>query len=142
VIDEMAKVRCGRVLGEDLCIEEGDNTSLYFIDQLRGYQAVLAALSAIDQDICHDGCSLPAIAKKVIKRLTKLGKDLDASSVCDEEKRAFIKKIDAFLAKASELPQDTTQQCRKTAGECRMGSGCFAAGAMEMMKQITDPVEP
>ena len=68
----MAKARCGRILGEDTYIEEEDTTTLYFINNLRAYQAVLAALKALDQDICHDGCSLPSTVNKVIKRLGKL----------------------------------------------------------------------
>jgi len=71
----MARTRCGRILGEEIYIEERDTTTLYFINQLRAYQVVLAALKALDQDICHDGCSLPSTVNKVIKRLGKLKSD-------------------------------------------------------------------
>ena len=133
----MARTRCGRILGEEIYIEERDTTTLYFINQLRAYQVVLAALKALDQDICHDGCSLPSTVNKVIKRLGKLKNDLEASDVVAEEKKNLLSKVDIFLADASRLPQDTSQTCRKSAGECLIGSGCFAAGALNLFKEIT-----
>jgi len=138
----MAKARCGRILGEDIYIEEGDTTTLYFINQLRVYQVVLAALKALDQDICHDGCSLPSTVNKVIKRLGKLKSVLEASDVAAEKKKNLLSKIDDFLADADGLPQDTSQTCRKTAGECKIGSGCFATGALNLFKEITEPEAP
>lgn len=138
----MAKTRCGRILGEDIYIEEGDTTTLYFINQLRVYQVVLAALKALDQDICHDGCSLPSTVNKVIKRLGKLKGDLEASDVAAEKKEGLLSKIDSFLADASRLVQDTSQTCRKSAGECLIGSGCFATGALNLIKEITEPEAP
>jgi len=138
----MAKARCGRILGEDIYIEEGDTTTLYFINQLRGYQVVLAALKALGQDICHDGCSLPSTVNKVIKRLGKLKNDLEASDVAGEKKKSLLSKIDSFWADANRLPQDTSQTCRKSAGECVIGSGCFATGALNLINQITEPEAP
>ena len=135
----MAKIRCSRILGEDIYIEEGDATTLYFINQLRAYQVVLAALKALDQDICHDGCSLPSTVNKVIKRLGKLKNDLEASDVAAEKKESLLSKIDSFLADANRLPQDTSQTCRKSAGECLIGSDCFATGALNLIKEITEP---
>ena len=138
----MAKIRCGRVLGEEIYIEEGDTTTLYFINQLRAYQVVLAAFKALDQDICHDGCSLPSTANKVIKRLGKLKNDLETSNVAVEKKEILISKIDSFLADANGLPQDTSQTCRKSAGECKIGSGCFATGALDIINVITESKAP
>ena len=138
----MAKIRCGRILGEDIYIEEGDTTTLYFINQLRAYQVVLAALKALDQDICHDGCSLPSTVNKVIKRLGRLKNDLEASDVAAEKKESLLSKTDRFLADANRLPQDTSQTCRKSAGECVMGSSCFATGALNLFKEITEPEAP
>ena len=137
----MAKARCGRILGEDTYIEEEDTTTLYFINNLRAYQAVLAALKALDQDICHDGCSLPSTVNKVIKRLDKLRNDLEASDVASEKKESLLSKIDSFLADANRLPQDTSQTCRKSAGECVIGAGCFATGALNLIG-ITEPKAP
>jgi len=138
----MAKARCGRILGDDIYIEEGDTTTLYFINQLRAYQVVLAALKALDQDICHDGCSLPSTVNKVIKRLGKLKNELEASDVVAEKKESLLSKIDSFLADANRLPQDTSQTCRKSARECIMGSGCFATGALNLINEITEPEAP
>ncbi|MBU4190398.1 MAG: hypothetical protein KJ886_05335 [Candidatus Thermoplasmatota archaeon] len=135
----MVKTRCGRILGEDICIEEEDTPTLYFINQLRAYQVVLAALKALDQDVCRDGCSLPSTVNRVIKRLGKLKNDLEALDVAAEKKESLLSKINSFLADAKKLPQDTSQTCRKSAGECLIGSGCFAAEAMNLFKAITEP---
>ncbi|MBU4173328.1 MAG: hypothetical protein KJ920_10775 [Actinobacteria bacterium] len=137
----MAKARCGRILGEDIYIEAGDTATLYFINQLRAIQVMLAALKALDQDICHDGCSLPSTVNKVIKRLDKLRNDLEASDVASEKKESLLSKIDSFLADANRLPQDTSQTCRKSAGECVIGAGCFATGALNLIG-ITEPKAP
>ena len=138
----MAKARCGRILGEDTYIEEEDTTTLYFINNLRAYQAVLAALKALDQDICHDGCSLPSTVNKVIKRLGKLKNDLEAPDVAVEKKESLLSKINSFLADANSLPQDTSQTCRKSAGECVIGSGCLATGAFNLINEITELKAP
>ena len=132
----MAKARCGRILGEDICVEEGDTTTLYFVNQLRAYQVVLAALKALDQDICHDGCSLPSTVNKVIKRLGKLKNDLESSNVAAKEKESLLSKVNSFLAEANGLPQDTSKTCRKSAGECVIGAGCFATGALNLVDII------
>ena len=137
----MAKTRCGKILGEEFYIEEGDTTTLYFINQLRAYQVVLAALKALDQDICRDGCSLPSTVNKVIKRLGKLKNDLEASDVSTEKKESLLSKVNSFLADSNRLPQDTSKTCRKSAGECIIGSGCFATGALNLM-DITEPKAP
>jgi len=138
----MAKTRCGRILGEDIYIEKEGTATLYFVNQLRAYQAALAALKALSQDICHDGCSLPSTVNKAIKRLGKLKNDLEASDVAAEKKKNMFSKVDSFLADADGLPQDTSQTCRKTAGECKIGAGCFATGAMNLFKEITETEAP
>jgi len=135
----MVKARCGRILGEGIYIEEGDTTTLYFVNQLRAYQVMLAALEALDQDVCHDGCSLPTTVNKVIKRLSKLKNDLEVSNVVAEKKESLLSKIDNFLAEANRLPQDTSQTCRKSAGECIIGSDCFATGALNLINVVTEP---
>ena len=45
---------------------------LYFSNQLKGYDGVLAAFEALDRDICHNGCSLPAAVITTQKRLKKI----------------------------------------------------------------------
>lgn len=111
----------------------------YFTNQLRGYRGVLAVLEACDQDICHDGCTLPNVTNSVIKRLGRLQKDLDLSSVVEPGKQVMRAQIRDFLARAEALPQDVGRPCQKTAGTCKIGSGCFASGALKMMKLITEP---
>ena len=116
--------------------------ALYFANQLRGYSGVLAALEACNQDICHDGCTLPNVIISVIKRISKLQKDLDALSVVESRKQVMTAQIGDFLARVRALPQDVDRPCQKTVGTCKIGSGCFAAGALEMMKLITEPPSP
>ncbi|MEK6654868.1 MAG: tetrahydromethanopterin S-methyltransferase subunit A, partial [Thermodesulfobacteriota bacterium] len=122
--------------------EAQEIAALYFANQLKGYSGVLAALEACDQDICHDGCTLPNVAISVIKRISKLRKDLDASSVVEPRKQVMRAQISDFLARAEALPQDVDRPCQKTAGNCKIGNGCFVSGALKMMKLITEPPSP
>ena len=80
--------------------------------------------------------------KKKILRRSKLKNDLEVSEVAAETKKGLLSKIDSFLADVNRLPQDTSQTCRKSAGECLMGDGCFAAGALNLLKEITEPEAP
>jgi len=122
--------------------EAQEMAALYFANQLRGYRGVLAALEACDQDICHDGCTLPNVAISVSKRLSKLQKDLDAASVVEPRRQVMTAQIGDFLARARALPQDVDRPCQKTAGNCKIGSGCFASGSLKMMKLITESHSP
>ena len=122
--------------------EAQEMAALYFANQLRGYSGVLAALEACDQDICHGGCTMPNVDISVIKRLSKLQKDLDASSVVEPRKQVMRAQISDFLARAEALPQDVDRPCQKTAGNCKIGNGCFVSGALKMMKLITEPPSP
>ncbi|MFH1907956.1 MAG: hypothetical protein ABIL11_11365 [Chloroflexota bacterium] len=139
----MAKARCGRILGEDIYINRRRRyTTSYSTNQLRAYQVVFAARKTLDQDICHDDCTLPNVAISVIKRLSKLQKDLAASSVVELRKQVVTAQIGDFLARASALPQDVDRPCQKTAGTCKIGNGCFASGALKMMKLVTESALP
>ncbi len=116
--------------------------ALYFANQLRGYSGVLAVLEACDQDICHGGCTMPNVDISAIKRLGKLREDLDASSVVEPRKQVMRAQIGDFLVRAEALPEDVDRPCQKTAGNCKIGSGCFVSGALKMMKLITEPASP
>ncbi|MCG2771289.1 MAG: tetrahydromethanopterin S-methyltransferase subunit A [Desulfobacterales bacterium] len=122
--------------------EAQEMAARYFANHLKGYSGVLAVLEACDRDICHDGCTLPNVANSVIKRLSKLEKDLDGSSVVEPRKQVMRAQIRDFLARAEALPQNVDRPCQKTAGTCKIGSGCFASGALKMMKLITEPPSP
>ncbi|MFH1595085.1 MAG: tetrahydromethanopterin S-methyltransferase subunit A, partial [Pseudomonadota bacterium] len=122
--------------------EVQETSARYFANQLRGYHGVLAVLEACNQDICHDGCTLPNASNSVIKRLSKLQTDLDGSSVVEPGKQVMKAQIRDYLARAEVLPQDVDRPCQKTAGTCKIGSGCFASGALKMMKLITEPPSP
>ncbi len=115
---------------------------LYFANQLRGYRGVLAAFKALDRDICHDGCSLPAAVISASKRLKNLKASLDKSSLPEMKKEKLQRELDEFEEALQGLPQDTSQPCQKTVGNCTIGSGCFANASLELLKLITEPALP
>ena len=112
---------------------------LYFVNQLRGYRGVLAAFKALDRDICHDGCSLPAAVISASKRLKNLKVSLDKSFLPDKKKEKIQKELDEFEEALQGLPQDTSQPCQKTVGNCTIGSGCFANASLDLLKLVTEP---
>lgn len=112
---------------------------LYFVNQLRGYRGVLAAFKALDRDICHDGCSLPAAVISASKRLKNLKVSLDKSFLPDKKKEKIRKELDEFGEALQGLPQDTSQPCQKTVGNCTIGSGCFANASLDLLKLVTEP---
>jgi len=115
---------------------------LYFANQLRGFNGVLAALQAIDGDMCHNGCSLPATVLKAQKRLNRLKEDLGNSSLSGETKQRLEGSANGFIEMLESLPQDTSQPCQKTVGNCTIGAGCFASGALKLLELITEPAQP
>ncbi|MDO9209435.1 MAG: tetrahydromethanopterin S-methyltransferase subunit A [Deltaproteobacteria bacterium] len=127
-----------------LPVREGPLTEeeLYFANQLRGYRGVLAAFKALDRDICHDGCSLPAAVISASKRLKNLKASLDKSSLPEMKKEKLQRELDEFEEALQGLPQDTSQPCQKTVGNCTIGSGCFANASLELLKLITEPALP
>jgi len=112
---------------------------LYFVNQLRGYRGVLAVFKALDRDICHDGCSLPAAVISASKRLKNLKVSLDKSFLPDKKKEKIQKELDEFEEALQGLPQDTSQPCQKTVGNCTIGSGCFANASLDLLKLVTEP---
>jgi len=112
---------------------------LYFTNQLRGYRGVLAAFKALDRDICHDGCSLPAAVISASKRLKNLKASLDKSSLPEKKKEKLRRELEEFEGVLQGLPQDTSQPCQKSVGNCTIGSGCFANAAPDLLKLITEP---
>lgn len=115
---------------------------LYFSNQMRGYSGVLAAFEALDRDICHNGCSLPAAVITAQKRLKRLKEDISNSSFSDGKKEELENRLNDFMERLESLPQDTSQPCQKTVGKCTIGAGCFASGALKLMDLITEPAAP
>ena len=112
---------------------------LYFTNQLRGYKGVLVAFRALDRDICHDGCSLPAAVISAGKRLKNLKASLDKSSLPEKKKEKLRRELDEFEEALQGLPQDTSQPCQKTVGNCTIGSGCFANASLDLLKLVAEP---
>ena len=115
--------------------EEG----LYFTNQLRGYSGVLAAFEALDRDICHNGCSLPAMVIAAQKRLKRLKEGIVKSSLSEGKKQELEERVNNFMERLGPLPQDKSQPCQKTVGNCTIGAGCFASGALKLVDLITEP---
>jgi len=114
--------------------------SNYFQNQLRSYPMVLAVLQAYSKDICRNCIGLEGAQTKVVKGLKKLGMDLNGSSIPEKEKEALVAQIDALSSEAEAIALSENCECQKTAGNCKIGTGCFPLGALEILKQITEPV--
>ncbi|MCG2710624.1 MAG: tetrahydromethanopterin S-methyltransferase subunit A [Thermodesulfovibrionales bacterium] len=115
---------------------------LYFANQLRGYSGVLAAFEALDNDICHNGCTLPGMVITTQKRLKRLKEGIGKSSLSEEKKKGLEKEVNDFMERIEALPQDTDKPCQKEVGTCTIGKGCFASGALKLMNFITEPAPP
>jgi len=118
--------------------EEG----LYFVNQLRGYSGVLAAFEALDRDICHNGCSLPAMVITGQKSLKRLKEGISNSSFSDGKRQELENEVNDLIERLESLPQDTSQPCQKTVGTCTIGKGCFASSALKLLDLITEPAPP
>jgi len=111
-----------------------------FENQLLGYRAVLGALEALTRDICVNCISLEAARTKVEKGLKKLVKDVEAESIpCAETKGNLKARIDALSKATDELNIAENTCCQKTAGRCKIGAACFAAGAVDLLKLVPTP---
>ena len=111
----------------------------YFKNQLRGYDVVLATLSAFSEDICRNCIGLSGAQTKVLKGLKKLGMDLEKSSIPEMEKEKILIGVESFFKAAEGLKLAEEVSCQKTAGQCKIGPGCFPLGALELMNQIIEP---
>jgi len=115
---------------------------LYFANQLKGYSGVLAAFEALDRDICHNGCSLPAAVITAQKRLKRLKEGIGNSPLAGGKRQELENNVSDFMERLESLPQDKSQPCQKTAGTCTIGKGCFASGALKLVDLIIEPVPP
>jgi ribosomal protein L40E len=111
----------------------------YFTNQFRGYNVVLATLQAFSKDICRRCIGLSGAKTKVIKGLRKLRMDLDKSSILEDDKQEIMVHIDSCEKIASAIEIEEECECQKTAGNCKIGPGCFALGALELMREIIEP---
>lgn len=105
---------------------------------MRGYNVVLAAFQALSRDICGRGMSLPVAVNRWVKNIEKLKKELEDAEIPEKKKKDLAQKIDYYLEAAEGLPRDPGP-CQKSAGNCKIGPGCFATGALDLLKLITEP---
>lgn len=111
----------------------------YFKNQLRGYDVVIATLQAFSKDICRRCIGLSGTQTKVIKGLKKLSMDLDRTSLSDNDRKEILAHIDSCEKVANAIEVEEECECQKTAGNCKIGPGCLPLGALELMKEITEP---
>lgn len=112
----------------------------YFKNQLRGYDVVIATLQAFSKDICRRCIGLSGAQTKVIKGLKKLRMDLDMTSIIDNDRKEILAHIDSCEKVADAIEVEEECECQKTTGNCKIGPGCLSLGALELMKEITEPV--
>ena len=111
----------------------------YFTNQLRGYNVVLATFQAFSKDICRRCIGLSGAQTKVIKGLKKLRMDLEKSSILNGDKKEIMAHIGSCEKIANAIEVEEECECQKTAGKCKIGPACFALGALDLMKEITEP---
>jgi ribosomal protein L40E len=111
-----------------------------FKNQLRGYDVVIATLQAFSKDICRRCIGLSGAQTKVIKGLKKLRMDLDKTSISEDYRREITAHVDACEKVANAIEMEEECECQKTAGNCKIGPGCLSLGALDLMKEITEPV--
>jgi hypothetical protein len=76
------------------------------------------------------------------KRLKRLKEGISNSSFSVGKRQELEKRVNDFMERLESLPQDKSQPCQKTAGNCVIGAGCFASGALKLMDLITEPAPP
>jgi hypothetical protein len=96
----------------------------------------MGAFKALAQDICQDGASLRPVLRKYIKRLGGFKERIENSDLSREQRENLLSKADSFLVDAERMVEDLGGSCRKTAGECMIGSRCL----WEMMYQAVDEI--
>ena len=111
----------------------------YFRNQLRGCDVVLATLQAFSQDICRGCIGLSGAKTKVIKGLKKLRMDFEETSIPEDEKNEVTVHVEACEKIASAIEVMEECECQKTTDNCKIGPGCLALGALDLMNEITEP---
>jgi len=110
-------------------------------NKIRGLNVVIGALEASSKDICINCIGLEGAKNTVIKRLKKLGMDIEANVSCAETKPKLLAKKDELAKLAEALKVADECSCQKTAGNCKMGSGCYVNSTIELLK-LAEPAAP
>ena len=118
---------------------EEDPFVLYVSNQLRAYHGMFAAFEACVEDMCNNGCTFPSVVITTGKKLKKLKKDLEKSSLALERKQTLETEIEGYLERLNAFPQDTDRPCQKSVGNCTIGPGCFVKAAADFVKLVPEP---
>jgi len=73
--------------------------------------------------------------------LKKLGIDVEASSIPEDKRVEFVTKINNLSRRLEELQVADECSCQKTTGSCKIGTGCFVNGAVDLINLVTEPKE-
>lgn len=118
---------------------EEDPFAMLVPNQLRAYKGMFAAFEACIDDMCNNGCTFPSVVITIGKKLIKMKKDLEKSSLPVERKQVLKAEIEGYLERLKAFPQDTDKPCQKRAGNCTIGSGCFVKAAADFIKLVAEP---
>ncbi|MFQ5721467.1 MAG: hypothetical protein ACE5GI_03150, partial [Candidatus Aminicenantales bacterium] len=116
-----------------------DPFALLVSNQLRAYNGMFAAFEACIDDMCNNGCTFPSVVITTGKKLKKLKKDLEKSSLPVERKQVLEAEIKGYLERLKAFPQDPDRPCQKRAGNCTIGPGCFVKAAADFVKLVAEP---
>jgi len=106
-------------------------------NQIQGLNIVLGALQAATGETCKNCIGLEGAKTKVGKMAKKLGMDLEAAAICCEKTKADLQsRIDSLSKAAEELKIAEECECQKTAGNCKIGEGCFVNAAVDLIKLV------
>jgi len=103
---------------------------------VKGYRIILGAFKGGSEDMCVNCINLEVGKTKVEKGLKKLGMDVEKSTISDEEKRQLLSKVDTLLEAAEAIPLASECSCQKSAGLCKIGTGCFITSALDLLNII------
>lgn len=107
-------------------------------NKIRGLNVVIAALEASSKDVCVNCIGLEGAKNTVLKRLKKLGMDIEANITCAETKPKLLAKKGELVKLAESLKVADECSCQKTAGNCKMGSSCYVNSVVDLLK-IAEP---
>jgi len=107
-----------------------------FENLIKGYRIILGAFKAGSEDICVNCINLEVGKTKVEKGLKKIGMDIEKSAISDEGKKQLSLKVDSLLEANEAIPLASECSCQKSAGLCKIGTGCFISSAMDLLKII------
>ncbi len=63
---------------------------------------------------------------------------MDEPSTLEDDKKEIMVHIDSCEKIVNAIEVEEECECQKTTDHCKIGPGCFALGALELMNEITE----